>query len=102
MHGIVESAEVVFVDGGDVPVTHKYAEYMVVLRDANDPDGVALYYTPDEWEAFVLGVKDGEFDDMAEIAATPPNPAPEQSGGGTTDRTFPWTGRPALFAGSGP
>jgi len=102
VHGIVESAEVVFVDGGDVPVTHKYAEYMVVLRDANDPDGVALYYTPDEWEAFVLGVKDGEFDDMAEIAATPPNPAPEQSGGGTTDRTFPWTGRPALFAGSGP
>jgi len=37
---------------------------MVVLRNAADPDGDALYYTPDEWQAFILGVKDGEFDDL--------------------------------------
>jgi hypothetical protein len=104
MRGIVESAEVVFVDGAEVPVTHKHAEYMVVLRDADDPEGAALYYTPDEWEAFVLGVKDGEFDDMAEVAATPPTPtlapAPEQPGDEGSGRAFPWTGRPGLFAGN--
>ncbi|WP_253832614.1 DUF397 domain-containing protein [Promicromonospora thailandica] len=98
----MESAEVVFVDGDDVPVTHKHAEYMVVLRDADDPDGVALYYTPDEWEAFVLGVKDSEFDDLAEIAAVPPTDAPERPAedGAAPERTFPWTGRPGLFEGS--
>lgn len=100
MHGIVESAEVVFVDGTEVPVTHKHAEYMVVLRDADDPEGAALYYTPDEWEAFVLGVKDGEFDDMAEVAAAPPTPAPEEPGDEGSERAFPWTGRPGLFAGN--
>lgn len=66
MDGIIEAAEVLFVDGADVPIDHKHAEHMVVLRDADDPDAVALYYTPNEWEAFLLGVKDGEFDDMVE------------------------------------
>jgi len=104
MRGIVESAEVVFVDGSEVPVAHKHGEYMVVLRDADDPDGAALYYTPDEWEAFVLGVKDGEFDDMVDLASgTPaaavggPGTAPDQTAGDT--RAFPWTGRPGLLAG---
>jgi hypothetical protein len=32
------------------------------MRDAKDPDGAKLVFTPDEWDAFVLGVKDGEFD----------------------------------------
>ena len=68
MSQITELVEVVFVDGADVPIKHKHAERMVVMRDAADPDGDALYYTPDEWQAFVLGVKDGEFDDLA----TPP------------------------------
>lgn len=100
MHGIVESAEVVFVDGAEVPVTHKHADHMVVLRDADNPDGAALYYTPDEWEAFVLGVKDGEFDDMAEVAAAAPAPASKQAGDEKPDGAFPWTGRPGLFAGN--
>jgi hypothetical protein len=29
---------------------------------AEDPDGDILIYTPSEWEAFVEGVRDGEFD----------------------------------------
>jgi hypothetical protein len=65
MQGIFEAVEVVFVDGADVPVTHKYGEQMVVLRGADEPESASLYYTADEWQAFILGVKEGEFDDMA-------------------------------------
>jgi hypothetical protein len=35
---------------------------LYVMYDAADPDGEKLYFTEAEWEAFVLGVKDGEFD----------------------------------------
>ena len=35
---------------------------LYVMYDAADPDGDKLYFTEAEWEAFVLGVKDGEFD----------------------------------------
>lgn len=34
----------------------------VALRNPADPNGTVLRYTPAEWEAFVLGVRDGEFD----------------------------------------
>jgi hypothetical protein len=98
--GIVESAEVLFVDGSDVPVKHKHGDHMVVLRNADDPDGDALYYTPNEWQAFVLGVKDGEFDDLATAPGVPlPEPdEPDVAGDGTT-AAFPWTGRPGYPAG---
>ena len=32
------------------------------LCGAASPDGDKLYFTEAEWDAFVLGVKDGEFD----------------------------------------
>ncbi|MET8339711.1 DUF397 domain-containing protein [Streptosporangium canum] len=32
------------------------------VRDSKDPDGPMLRFTPDEWQAFINGVKDGEFD----------------------------------------
>ena len=32
------------------------------VRDSKDPSGAALVCTPDEWDAFVGGAKDGEFD----------------------------------------
>jgi len=35
---------------------------LYVMYDAANPDGDKLYFTEAEWEAFVLGVKDGEFD----------------------------------------
>lgn len=35
---------------------------LVALRMAEDPDGDILIYTKDEWDAFVAGVRDGEFD----------------------------------------
>lgn len=34
----------------------------VNVRDSKHPDGPVLTFTPDEWAAFVLGVKAGEFD----------------------------------------
>jgi hypothetical protein len=42
---------------------HKAAEArLYVMYDAAEPDGDKLYFTEAEWAAFVLGVKDGEFD----------------------------------------
>jgi hypothetical protein len=42
--------EVAFVDGG------------VAVRDSKDPTGPVLIFTAPEWDAFVAGTKDGEFD----------------------------------------
>lgn len=38
----------------------------IVMKDAKEPDGPVLYFTEAEWDAFVEGVKDGEFDDLLE------------------------------------
>jgi len=37
-------------------------EKLYLMRDSKNPDGPVLAFTPAEWDAFVLGVKDGEFD----------------------------------------
>lgn len=34
----------------------------VALRHSKDPDGSVLIYTRGEWDAFLKGAKDGEFD----------------------------------------
>jgi hypothetical protein len=34
----------------------------VWVRDSKDPDGPVLKFTGPEWDAFVDGAKDGEFD----------------------------------------
>ncbi|WP_340137767.1 DUF397 domain-containing protein [Bailinhaonella thermotolerans] len=55
------------VAAGEVDIPHKAdAEYLYLMRDSKNPDGPVLAFTPSEWEAFTLGVKDGEFDDMVE------------------------------------
>ena len=33
-----------------------------LVRDSKDPGGPVLTFTPDEWRAFIAGVRDGEFD----------------------------------------
>jgi hypothetical protein len=38
------------------------SDHVITIRDARNPDGPKLIFTPEEWHAFVLGVKDGEFD----------------------------------------
>ena len=37
----------------------------VALRNSREPDGAALVYTRAEIAAFLLGVRNGEFDDLA-------------------------------------
>ena len=34
----------------------------VAVRDTTDRSGPALRFTPDEWHAFIGGVRNGEFD----------------------------------------
>jgi hypothetical protein len=34
----------------------------IAVRDSKNPTGPALIFTPAEWDAFVGGAKDGEFD----------------------------------------
>lgn len=43
--------EIAFVDG------------YVGMRNGADPEGPVLVFTPEEWDAFVAGAKDGEFDE---------------------------------------
>ncbi len=57
---------------------HKAGESkLYVMFDAARPEAGKLYFTEAEWEAFVLGVKDGEFD-LDEDGNLPP--LPEQQG----------------------
>jgi Domain of unknown function (DUF397) len=42
--------EIAFIGGG------------VAMRDSKHPEGPVLLFTPAEWDAFVAGAKDGEFD----------------------------------------
>lgn len=37
---------------------------MVAIRDSKAPTGPILTYTPAEWQAFLNGVKQGEFDHL--------------------------------------
>lgn len=41
------------------------ADGAVAVRNSRHPGGPALVYTPAEISAFILGVKDGQFDDLA-------------------------------------
>jgi Domain of unknown function (DUF397) len=49
------------------------ASCLYVMSDAADPNGAKLYFTQAEWDAFILGVKDGEFD-SSEDGSRPPVP----------------------------
>jgi hypothetical protein len=54
---------------------HKAGESkLYVMFDAGKPEAGKLYFTEAEWDAFVLGVKDGEFD-LDEDGNLPPLPA---------------------------
>ncbi|WP_449063308.1 DUF397 domain-containing protein [Planomonospora algeriensis] len=57
--------EVTVVDETPAVAGHKAdAERLFLVRDSKDPDGPVLAFTPSEWDAFVDGVKNGEFDDQ--------------------------------------
>lgn len=85
--------EEIIVSGGDGPpgesrvevilttdtsgAPHKAGEdKLYVMYDAAKPEAGKLYFTEAEWEAFVLGVRDGEFD-LDENGNLPPIPEPK-------------------------
>jgi hypothetical protein len=49
-------------DGGQCVETAFLPDGSVALRHSKDPDGSVLIYTRREWDAFLKGAKDGEFD----------------------------------------
>ena len=56
------------------------SDYVITMRDGSKPDGPVLVFTPAEWDAFVAGVRDGEFDldedgQLVELPERPADPA---------------------------
>ncbi|MEY9845906.1 hypothetical protein ABH940_002989 [Streptacidiphilus sp. BW17] len=45
---------------GDVQIA--FVDGFIAMRDRRSPEGPSLIFTPAEWNAFVLGARDGEFD----------------------------------------
>ncbi|MFC9258171.1 DUF397 domain-containing protein [Amycolatopsis thailandensis] len=43
-------------------VPHTDGVVYTAMRQASLPEGDVLVFTPSEWDAFVKGVRDGEFD----------------------------------------
>ena len=37
---------------------------MILIGDSKNPDGLVLSYTRAEWDAFVRGIRRGDFDDL--------------------------------------
>lgn len=67
-----ESRVEVYITTDTSAAPHKAGEdKLYVMYDAAHPDGDKLYFTEAEWEAFVLGVRDGEFD-LDESGNLPP------------------------------
>jgi uncharacterized protein DUF397 len=67
-----ESRVEVYVTTDTSAAPHKAGEpKLYVMYDAAHPEGDRLYFTEAEWDAFVLGVKDGEFD-LDESGNLPP------------------------------
>ena len=82
-----ESRVEVYVTTDTSAAPHKAGEAkLYVMYDAAKPDGGKLYFTEAEWDAFVLGVRDGEFDldeegnlpPLPEPGGKPPRPGPGQ------------------------
>ena len=49
-------------NGGDCVEVAVNLPGIVAVRDTKNRDGVALIFTNAEWQAFLGGVRDGEFD----------------------------------------
>ncbi len=41
---------------------HAHGASACLVRDSKDPGGPVLDFTPAEWRAFIVGVRDGDFD----------------------------------------
>ena len=45
-----------------VEVLHEPDSDVVIVRHSKHPDGIRIPYTREEWDAFCVGVRNGEFD----------------------------------------
>ena len=73
-----ESRVEVYVTTDTSGAPHKAGEpKLYVMYDAAKPEAGKLYFTEAEWDAFVLGVRDGEFD-LDENGNLPPVPLDQQ------------------------
>lgn len=50
------------ITGGGNCVEAAHIATATLVRNSKDRSGLAVSFTPTEWEAFIQGVKDGEFD----------------------------------------
>jgi hypothetical protein len=74
-----ESRVEVYVTTDTSGAPHKADEPRLwVMYDAAKPEAGKLYFTEAEWDAFVLGVKDGEFD-LDEDGNLPPVPEDQRT-----------------------
>ena len=48
-------------DGGECVEVAELSGGRRGVRDSKNPTGPALVFTPGEWDAFINGIKDGEF-----------------------------------------
>jgi hypothetical protein len=39
-----------------------FVDHHVAVRDSKNRNGPVIMFTPDEWDAFLRGARDGEFD----------------------------------------
>jgi hypothetical protein len=54
-----------FSGGGSCVAVHRFSDGGAAVRHSSDPGQQAvLTFTPNEWQAFVRGVKAGEFDPL--------------------------------------
>jgi hypothetical protein len=49
-------------DASEGAVEIAFVDDLIGMRNSADPDGPVLVFTRAEWDAFVGGVQDGEFD----------------------------------------
>ena len=49
-------------DEDEAAVEVAFVDDLIGLRNSADPEGPVLVFTQAEWDAFVAGARDGEFD----------------------------------------
>ena len=49
-------------NGGNCVEVARNLPGVVAVRDSKDPEGPALTFSPAGWDAFVQGIKQGDFD----------------------------------------
>jgi hypothetical protein len=49
-------------DDSEGAVEIAFVDDLIGMRNSADPDGPVLVFTRAEWDAFVAGARDGEFD----------------------------------------